>query len=210
MWIGTIFDTISYLIPGYVFLFLIKINVSQDFTSDNVLTAVVAYLIGNVLHTITNWKPKSVLWWLYHLLKERNNYGHGVKTPRTFRGKIAIFIRYKLIKDRNQNNDSKQNELLLLKQDIELSKHFSYLDYQRILSDSLSVVFLIFLVVYLIKLFYFQQPQINIYLGGNTYEIQTKYSILILSFFLLIFRSRLAFFNNYKKYLFTKLVKKHE
>lgn len=204
--IGTVFDTISYMVPGFVslYLFLISTNIFEKFPSVYVLI-LPAYIIGNVLHSLSYISVKSILWNVYHNWKDKDESGHGVKIPTTIKGKIANFLRYRVIKVPIEKIKAYENEIWLIKNRMDLFKHFEYLSYQKILNSSLALIFYIYSLFLMLKMIIGTSEMIR--LNFNGFEITLSiYVLLFISILLgIVFHSRERFFVSYKNNIFDKI-----
>lgn len=171
----TFFELVSYVLPGGLAYFLF----TSSLPGNNVLIGqqitflhfALFFLIGIAIHSVSIYikLPNQYLWSAYHLLKE--TYPGSTKTnysPITRRGKLAMFIRNKLIgKDvaaKSGNNslaiqaDNKvvevfalaeitPLELFALKEAVFLNnpehvKNYEHLHYHKLLSNSLATLFI--------------------------------------------------------------------
>lgn len=169
----SIFEVISFVLPGFAFLVLGStlfpgyISLTDVF-ANLIPYTLLSYVLGLILHSLSvneffNWKQMG--WKVYHRFKEKDAEGHGVKEPQTIRGRLSKAFRYKFLEVGPQKtlevlavetlkkrfgNKSLDNfdayfvmEALFIQND-PLSKQFEHLHYQKVFARSLATVFLLY------------------------------------------------------------------
>lgn len=220
----TIFELVGYILPGLFFQFIFYTFFSElgieSFISNLTLSLVLAYPLGQFLHSSSNildYDIKSLGWSIYHKLKERDQYGHGVKEPTSKLGRLAKKLRY-FIESHSKKNKSNTNKILREKMDLDdfdnfdlfflkesilaksdsIATNFQHLHYQKIFNRSLAFTFILLFFIILSSNF-FGITEINI-----TSEIKIdiqQHTLVLLLFsivFYRIFYGRAKFFKSYR------------
>lgn len=219
----SIFDLIVYIIPGFIlisfFIFTLPNAPIPESYFTFLIVLVLSFLIGNIAHEFS-FVPTQLIWSIYHILKEKDEDGHGKKNPRFPWGKTAMLIRNVILDSvtsialYNQANQlvhksfnmEKKDKLgiyyikeILFASTPPICQHFSYLYNQELFSKSMSVVFLIIGVFSLLYesfnnfAFYYQAEILFDY--PSLGFIVTLFSFI----FILIFVRRYRFFAEYRK-----------
>lgn len=171
----SIFDIISYILPGFVLILSICLIFSPDgmelIEENTFVVLIFSYLLGNLVHSVAI-LPDKWLWKFYHRYKEKDKDGHGVERPQKLLGKIVKFLRYNLIADEGKGNLGSAAKTQIMKtvnghklDDMDLYQlketffistpsvagYYEYLNYQKVFSASLGKVFLILVILIPLK-----------------------------------------------------------
>lgn len=221
-----LFETISYVFPGLYLIVSISIlsEYGLKIIQENLLLSLLfSYLIGNILHQLSESKVSisSLFWSVYHKFKEKDLDGHGIEFPTTLSGKMANFIRTHFLEPKKQNwinvtklqaekilkdkYNSKLNsfEIFQFKEVImadkpNINSQCQYLHYQKIFNKSMSLVFFVLSVFYVIFDYYYI---LTISLTNQYFYKIDGFGWLIsaiLLFLFAVFKERYIFFNDYR------------
>lgn len=121
----TLFELMAYVLPGYVSLALMEyfFNLKYvNYAQDPLIFFVVVFLLGHVIHTLSvvvTIEVKDLGWLIYHRLKEKDENGKGVETPKGIKGKIAKVFREKYLDtiSKQKNNLVSSANAILQKKD---------------------------------------------------------------------------------------------
>lgn len=163
----TLFEIVGYVLPG-VFL-EIAICLFQplgiaNFSNHLPVLLLLSYPLGQILHSISNILDLNLYglaWKIYHLIKEKDENGHGVKDPRSRLGRLARALRCliekhtpkqkkvdidQMLKKRFCLENMNGFESFFLKESIlaessNIATNFEHLHYQKIFNKSVAFIF---------------------------------------------------------------------
>lgn len=94
----TLFEIVGYVLPG-VFLEMIVClflpSGLSGFSNYLPILLLLSYPVGQLLHSASDVLdfPRELSWKTYHLIKEKDADGHGVRNPPSRMGKLAMNLR---------------------------------------------------------------------------------------------------------------------
>lgn len=230
----TIFELVGYVLPGLflellIYLFLFPSGFSA-FTSHLPLLLILSYPLGQLLHSLSNvldYDLGGLGWKIYHLIKEKNESGHGVKEPQTKLGKLAKSLRRlieehttkptkndvdKFLNEKLKLGDIAGFDLFFLKESIlaesgNIATNFEHLHYQKIFNKSLAFIF-VSLVLVLPFLPSLGMDKITLSSSKSIGINQSMIPIMIVSAGLYkIFYERAKFFKSYRDKIMNSAVR---
>ncbi len=215
-----LFEIIGYIIPGLIFIAGVSFLTPWDeFQIHLGILIIGGYVLGNVFHTFNDTFTKK-MWKFYHKRKDKGKNNRGLQKPKTKWGKTALFIRKFLLDTTSSETLSKVADKsicekykikgddklatfyikeVFLSKDSELHGKYEYLHYQKIFSQTLSVVFFTLASLLTIHKLLFST---YLYMRKVRFEISviqtllTSFALLVLAY---TFYKRGLFFSTYRK-----------
>lgn len=230
----TIFELVGYVLPGLflelvVFIILFPTGIT-GFTNYLPVLLVLSYPLGQLLHSLSNildYDISTLSWKLYHLIKEKDKDGHGVKEPKSRLGKFAKSLRQLIEKDTTKHVKNDIDELLKSRLNLEaitgfdlfflkesilaetsnIATNFEHLHYQKIFNKSLAFIF-VALTMTLPFLSSLGVDKITFSSGKSVSISQSLIPVMVMSAVLYkIFYERAKFFKSYRDKIMNSAVR---
>ena len=215
-----LFEIFGYIIPGLIFIAGVSLLTPWDELQVHLgILIISAYVLGNVFHTFNDTFTKKT-WKFYHKRKDKDKNNRGLQKPKTNWGKTALIVRKFLLDTTNSATLSKVADKsicekykiksgdklatfyikeVFLSKDSELYGKYEYLHYQKIFSQTLSIVFFTLALLLTINKMFFST---YLYMGEVSFEI-TAIQTFLITFTMIVlaytFYKRGIFFSTYRK-----------